>query len=98
MTVTLNDIRAAAAKFDGSIVHTPTVYAPGLSRAADTPLHVKLENLQHTGSFKVRGALNKLASLGDAATKGVIACSAGNHGQGVAYFAGKLGFAATRTM
>ena len=98
MTVTLNDIQAAAARLDGSVVHTPTVSAPGLSRAANTPLHLKLENLQHTGSFKVRGALNKLSSLDTATTKGVIACSAGNHGQGVAYFAGELGFPATVVM
>lgn len=98
MTLTLNDIEAAAAVIQGSVVHTPTVPSPGLSRAAGTDLFLKLENLQHTGSFKVRGALNKLSSLPRNEGAGVIACSAGNHGQGVAYFASKLEFSATVVM
>ncbi|MCZ6453156.1 MAG: pyridoxal-phosphate dependent enzyme, partial [Alphaproteobacteria bacterium] len=98
MTPTLNDIEAAAAVIQGSVVHTPTVPSPGLSRAAGTDLFLKLENLQHTGSFKVRGALNKLSSLPRNEGAGVIACSAGNHGQGVAYFASKLEFSATVVM
>ena len=98
MTITLTDIEAAAVVLRGSVVHTPTCYSPGLSRIAGRDLYLKLENLQHTGSFKVRGALNKLSSLRADAKTGVIACSAGNHGQGVAYFAGKLGFSATIVM
>ena len=98
MTLTLNDIEAAAAVIQGSVVHTPTAPSPGLSRSAGTDLFLKLENLQHTGSFKVRGALNKLSSLPRNEGAGVIACSAGNHGQGVAYFASKLEFSATVVM
>ncbi len=98
MTITLTDIEAAATVLKGSVVHTPTSLSPGLSRAAGIDIHLKLENLQHTGSFKVRGALNKLSSLSRDKNAGVIACSAGNHGQGVAYFAGKLGFPATVVM
>lgn len=98
MTLTLNDIEAAAAVIQGSVVHTPTAPSPGLSRVAGTDLFLKLENLQHTGSFKVRGALNKLSSLPRNEGAGVIACSAGNHGQGVAYFASKLEFSATVVM
>lgn len=98
MTLTLNDIEAAAAVIQGSVVHTPTAPSPGLSRVAGTDLFLKLENLQHTGSFKVRGALNKLSNLPRNEGAGVIACSAGNHGQGVAYFASKLEFSATVVM
>lgn len=98
MPLTLSDIEAAANVLQDSVVRTPTCYSPGLSRVADMDIHLKLENLQHTGSFKARGALNKLSSLPADNVKGVIACSAGNHGQGVAYFAGKLGFPATIVM
>jgi len=98
MTITLADIEAAAAVLQGSVVRTPTTLSPGLSRVAGIDLYLKLENLQHTGSFKVRGALNKLSSLPRDKSAGVVACSAGNHAQGVAYFAGKLGFPATVVM
>jgi len=98
MTITLADIEAAAAVLQGSVVRTPTCLSPGLSRVAGANLYLKLENLQHTGSFKVRGALNKLSSLPCGEAAGVVACSAGNHAQGVAYFAGKLGFPATVVM
>lgn len=98
MTLSLAHIETAAAILQGAVVRTPTVMSPGLSRAAGLDLYLKLENLQHTGSFKVRGALNKLSSLNRGETAGVVACSAGNHAQGVAYFAGKLGFAATIVM
>ncbi len=98
MTLSLSDIEAAATVLGNSVVHTPTNLSPGLSRVAGTELHLKLENLQHTGSFKVRGALNKLSSLPRRAGAGVVACSAGNHGQGVAFFAEKLKFPATVVM
>ena len=98
MTISLTDIEAAAAVLGDAVVHTPTSLSPGLSRVVGTNLYLKLENLQHTGSFKVRGALNKLSSLPQREGAGVIACSAGNHGQGVAYFAEKLGFPATVVM
>lgn len=98
MTISISDIEAAAAVLQGSVIHTPTSLSPGLSRIAGIDVYLKLENLQHTGSFKVRGALNKLSSLSRDAAAGVVACSAGNHAQGVAYFANKLGFPATVVM
>lgn len=98
MTITLADIEAAATVLQGSVVRTPTSLSPGLSRVAGIDLYLKLENLQYTGSFKARGALNKLSSLPRGKTAGVVACSAGNHAQGVAYFANKLGFPATIVM
>lgn len=100
MTVTIDDIRAAAALLDGQVVRTPAVQAKRLAQmlgAAEVVL--KLENQQYTGSFKDRGALNKLLSLGpDQARIGVIAMSAGNHAQGVAYHAQRLGIPATIVM
>lgn len=98
MIINLKDIETAATVLRGAVVHTPISLSTGLSRVAGVDLFLKLENLQHTGSFKVRGALNKLSSLPRDGASGVIACSAGNHGQGVAYFASKLGFAATIVM
>ena len=98
MTLALKDIQAAAAVLRGSVVHTPITLSTGLSRVAGVDLFLKLENLQYTGSFKVRGALNKLSSLPRDGATAVVACSAGNHGQGVAYFADKLGFPATIVM
>lgn len=95
MSVTYDDIAAAAAELEGRVSRTPTVGLPGLSRLAGASVVGKLENLQVTGSFKARGALIKLASLDKAqATAGVVAASAGNHAQGVAYHAGILGIPA----
>jgi threonine dehydratase len=92
MTVTIDDIRAAAATIAGQVVRTPAVPAPRLAEATGAAAVVlKLENLQYTGSFKDRGAFNKLKSLSPAEAKnGVIAMSAGNHAQGVACFAQRL--------
>jgi threonine dehydratase len=100
MTVTLDDIRTAAATIAGKVVRTPAVSAPRLAEATGVAeLVLKLENLQFTGSFKDRGAFNKLKSLTpDEAKRGVIAMSAGNHAQGVAYHAGRLGIPATIVM
>jgi threonine dehydratase len=100
MTVTLDDIRTAAATIAGRVVRTPAVSAPRLAEATGVAeLVLKLENLQFTGSFKDRGAFNKLKSLTpDEAKRGVIAMSAGNHAQGVAYHAGRLGIPATIVM
>jgi threonine dehydratase len=100
MTVTLDDIRNAAAAIAGQVVRTPAVAAPRLAEATGVAeLVLKLENLQFTGSFKDRGAFNKLKSLApDEAKRGVIAMSAGNHAQGVAYHAGRLGIPATIVM
>ncbi len=99
MTVTLDDIRAAAALIEGAVVRTPSVYSDALSQALGADIVLKLENLQATGSFKTRGALVKLQSISKAeARSGVIAMSAGNHAQGVAYHAQKLGIRATIVM
>lgn len=99
MSVTLDDIRKAAEVIDGSVIRTPLVPAPRLSRRLDCELYLKLENLQYTGSFKDRGALVKLRSLSDEqAKRGIIAMSAGNHAQGVAYHAKRLGIPATIVM
>jgi len=100
MAVTLDDIRAAAGLLEGQIVRTPSVPARRLAEASGAAeVILKLENLQYTGSFKDRGALNKLLGLSPAeAASGVIAMSAGNHAQGVAYHAQRLGIPATIVM
>lgn len=92
MTITPEDIRAAHAAIADATIKTPTVPATRLSHHLGIDLHLKLENLQHTNAFKARGALAKLLTLDEAARRnGVIACSAGNHAQGVAYHATRLG-------
>ncbi len=98
MTVTIEDIETAADTIAGDVVRTPTVRSPALSQHLGCELHLKLESLQLTGSFKARGARNRLGALDRAKTAGVIACSAGNHAQGVAYFAGKMDIPATIVM
>ena len=99
MTVTAQDIREAAGLLAGQIVRTPTLHSRTLSEIAGCGIWLKFENLQYTASFKDRGAYVKLASLDDAARKaGVIAASAGNHAQGVAYHARRLGIPATIVM
>ena len=99
MSVTLDDIRAAAVTFAGQILLTPTIAAPRLSERLGTNLRLKLENLQYTGSFKDRGALNKLKNLSlEQARVGVIAMSAGNHAQGVACHSGRLGIGTVETL
>ena len=80
-------------------IRTPTVKATRLSMQLGIDLYLKLENLQHTNAFKARGALAKLLTLSDSEkAKGVIACSAGNHAQGVAYHATRLGISSTIVM
>lgn len=97
--VTLETIRAAAVALEGRVVRTPLVPAFRLSRQLGCELFLKCENFQVTGSFKDRGACNKLMSLTpEQAKKGVIAMSAGNHAQGVAYHAQRLGIPATIVM
>lgn len=99
MTVTFDDIRATAKRLEGQIVATPTVRSPALSAYYGADVYLKLETLQRTGSFKDRGALAKLLSLDGAQAKaGAIAVSAGNHAQGVAYHAERLGIPATIVM
>jgi threonine dehydratase len=97
--VTLKDIEAAARVIAGQVVETPCLHSRTLSEVTGAEIYLKFENHQFTASFKERGALNKLASL-DAAqrAKGVIACSAGNHAQGVAYHAHRLGIPAVIVM
>ena len=97
---TLDDIRAAAEAIKGHVVRTPFVSAPRLAQQLGlASLRLKLENQQFTGSFKDRGSYYKLRSLSpDERKRGVIAMSAGNHAQGVAYHAQRLGIPATIVM
>ncbi len=96
MSITLEDIEAAAELIEGHILRTPSFHSEPLSRMLGFDIFLKLENLQYTSSFKPRGALVKLLSLNDAERKaGVVAASAGNHAQGVAFHAQKLGIPAT---
>jgi threonine dehydratase len=99
MTVTLADIEAARRTLAGAVLRTPMLPAPKLSELTGADVHVKYENLQVTNSFKDRGAFVKLASLSaDERRRGVIAMSAGNHAQAVAYHARRLGIPATIVM
>ncbi len=92
MSPTLDDIRAAARRLHGQIERTPCRLSRTLSQIADAEVWVKFENLQFTASFKERGALNKLLQLTDAERRrGVIAASAGNHAQGLAFHGQRLG-------
>ncbi len=97
--VTIDRVREAAAAIAGSVKRTPLHHSRTLSAMAGCEIFLKFENLQFTASFKERGALNKLLSLSPAeAARGVVAMSAGNHAQGVAYHAGRLGIPATIVM
>src|SRR5919108_229867 len=88
--ISLEAIRAAAARIAGAVERTPFLPSQTLSRLSGCELYLKFENLQFTASFKERGALNKLLSLsGEARRRGVIAMSAGNHAQAVAYHAAR---------
>src|SRR5581483_6613344 len=86
MPVTLESIRAAQARISDAIYHSPCPYSLNLSRLCDAQVYCKLDHLQMTGSFKERGARNKLLLLDDNAKRaGVIAASAGNHALGISY-------------
>jgi threonine dehydratase len=99
MSVTIADIEAARRTIAGEVLRTPMLPAPKLSALTGADVMVKYENLQVTNSFKERGAVNKLASLDQAAReRGVIAMSAGNHAQAVAYHAARLAIPATIVM
>ena len=99
LAVTLADIKDAAQALAGHIMDTPCVPSRTLSRLTGAEIWVKFENLQFTAAFKERGALNKLRKLTAAErARGVVAMSAGNHAQGVAYHAGRLGIPATIVM
>ncbi len=90
--VSLADIQAARARIRDSIALTPAPYSETLSRHADNTLYLKMENLHRTGSFKERGALNRILTMTDEErARGVITASAGNHAQAVAYHASKRG-------
>lgn len=98
-TITLSDVRAAAERIRGAVAETPCLHSRTLSELTGAQVWLKFENHQFTASFKERGALNKLLQLSEAERKrGVIAMSAGNHAQGVAYHAGRLGIPATIVM
>ncbi len=99
LPVSLADVRRAAAALSGAIAAAPTVAAPVLSEIAGAKVWLKLETQHPTGSFKERGALNRLLALDARQRKGgVVAMSAGNHAQGVAFHAGRLQVPATIVM
>ena len=96
---TVDDIRAAAKRIEGSVVRTPMLVSKTLSEIIGAEVWLKFENLQFTAAYKERGALNKLLQLSpEERERGVIAASAGNHAQAVAYHAQRLGIAATIVM
>jgi threonine dehydratase len=98
-SLTIDDVRAAAARIAGEVGETPCLVSRTLSRICGCAVFLKFENLQFTASFKERGALNKMAQLTPAErAKGVLAVSAGNHAQAVAYHAQRMGIAATIVM
>ncbi|MBW4329766.1 threonine ammonia-lyase [Stakelama sp. CBK3Z-3] len=99
LPVTIDDIRMAAKRIEGAVVRTPTLISRTLSDMIGADIFLKFENLQFTAAYKERGALNTLLQLDDEARqKGVIAASAGNHAQGLAYHATRLGIPSTIVM
>ena len=97
--LTLDHIRAAAGRLQGQILQTPCVESRTLSQITSCQVFLKFENLQYTASFKERGACNKLVQLSaEERSRGVVAMSAGNHAQGVAYHAQRLGLRAVIVM
>ena len=95
----LNQIKKAYKRVEGVVHRTPFSYAPLLSKLSGYEVYLKKENLQRTGAFKLRGAFNKIASLVEEGKKGgVVAASAGNHAQGVAFSAKHFGIEATIVM
>jgi threonine dehydratase len=99
MAITADAIREAYEDISHAVIRTPTIKAPGLSVVTGIDITLKLENLQHTSSFKPRGSFNKMKSLtDDQRAKGVITMSAGNHAQAVAFHAQKMGIPAVIVM
>lgn len=97
--VTLNAVREAYARIHGAVYYSPCPNSPSISEISGQPVFLKLENLQRTGAFKERGALNKILTLSAHDKKrGVISASAGNHAQGVAYHARNNGISAKIVM
>src|SRR5262245_36516593 len=83
-SLSIEDVRAAAARLRGRVARTPVLVSEAINEASGYNVHFKCENLQRAGSFKIRGALNKLLTLSDAdRRRGVVAFSSGNHAQGV---------------
>jgi len=94
-TITLRDIYMARKRIAPIIRRTPLISSPSLTEYAGVPVYLKLDNLQETGTFKIRGAANMMLSMTpDEKTRGVITFSSGNHGQAVAYIAKRLGIKA----
>ncbi len=97
--ISVSEIEAARKRIEGVVTPTPFAYAPQLSERVDARIYLKKENLQLTGAYKIRGAYNKIATLSDEErSRGVIAASAGNHAQGVAYSAKLFKIPATIVM
>jgi threonine dehydratase len=91
-SVSVEDIQAAQGRISAEIVRTPLVFSAAASDQARCPVYMKLENLQRTGSFKVRGALNTVMSLTpEERERGLVCASSGNHGLGLAYAALRFG-------
>ena len=99
LAITADDVERAARTIADDVVETPSTISQTLSEIAGATVVVKFENQQFTGSFKDRGAANRLHGLtADERKRGVVAASAGNHAQGVAHHAGRLGIPATIVM
>ena len=99
LPVSIDDVRAAAERISGAVVRTPTLHSRTLSQLTGANVYLKFENLQFTAAYKERGALNTLLQLdAEQRAKGVIAASAGNHAQGLAYHATRLGIPSTIVM
>ena len=99
LPITVDDVLAARTRIAGAIVKTPTLISQTLSQMLGCNVYLKFENLQFTAAYKERGALNRLLQLDEASkAKGVIAASAGNHAQGLAYHAKRLGVPVTIVM
>src|SRR6187431_1620830 len=97
--ICLKDIAAAHSRIEGKVRRTPCVESPALSELTHAQVRLKLENLQFTGSFKERGACNRLELLpAEERARGVITASAGNHAQAVARHGARLGIAVTVVM
>ena len=99
LPIGLADVEAAARRIEGAVVRTPTWHSPALSERLGAEIWLKLENLQHAGAFKARGALNKLLLMDEATrARGVTTASAGNHAQALAFHAQRLGIPAAIVM
>jgi threonine dehydratase len=99
LPVSLDDVRSAHARVAPAIVRTPTLISRTLSKLTGATVYIKFENLQFTAAYKERGALNKLLQLSpESQARGVIAASAGNHAQGLAYHGARLGIPVTIIM